>query len=85
MKIKELRERAKHLEPAIRLGKNGLTDNVIEEIKKRLKKDNMIKIKMLNTFIDNNDKKQAAKDLAEKTDSILVDRVGFVVVLLKKA
>ncbi len=84
MKIKQLRGRAKLLEPALRIGKNGLTDNVIQEIKKRLDKEKLIKIKMFGSFLEKKDKKELAKEIAQKTNSILIDRVGFVVVLLKK-
>jgi len=84
MKIKELRAKGRLLEPSIRLGKNGITDSIIDEIKKRLKKESLIKVKMLNNFSEKQNKKQAAVELAEKTGSVLVDQVGFVVVLLKK-
>ena len=77
-------KKAKVLEPVIRIGKEGLTASVIEEIKKHLKKRRLIKVKMLGSFLEDKDKKLAAKEVAEKTDSILVDKVGFVVVLLRK-
>lgn len=80
---RELKEKAKLLEPVIRIGKSGLTANVIAEIKKHLKKKGLIKVKMLRSFLENKDKKLAAKEVAKKTDSILVDSAGFVVVLLK--
>lgn len=76
-----LREKAKLLEPVIRIGKNGLTEGTIKEIEKQLKKRKLIKIKLLKSFIEGKDKKSAAKEVAEKTNSILVDQVGFVVVL----
>ena len=81
---KKLREEARLLEPVIRIGKNGLTDSVAEEIKKQLKKKGLIKVKMLKGFLGNKDRKLAAREVAEKTNSVLVDNVGFVVVLLKK-
>ncbi len=81
---KKLKEKAKLLEPVIRIGKGGLTASVIEEIKKHLKKKGLVKVKMLGSFLEDKDKELAVKEVAEKTDSILVDTVGFVVVLLKK-
>ena len=36
---------------------------------------------MLKAFLEGKDKKAAANELAEKTCSVLVHRVGFVVVL----
>jgi RNA-binding protein len=61
-----------------------LTDNTIKEIEKQLKKRRLIKIKMLRAFFEGKNKKEVAKEIAEKTNSILIDSVGFVVVLLKK-
>ena len=78
------KEKAKALEPSVRLGKSGLTDGVVMEIKKHLKKNKLIKVKLLRACLGNKNKKELAKELAEKTDSILIDRVGFVVVLGKK-
>ena len=85
MDIKELKEKSKFLEPVIRIGKNGLTENVVLEIKKHLKKHKLIKVKMLKPFLESKDKKEAAEEIAQKTDSMLIDKVGFVVVLFKKA
>ena len=83
MSRKELKEKAKLLEPVIRIGKNGLTASVIEEIKKQLEKKSPIKVKMLQSSLENKNKKEMAKEIAEKTSSILIDNVGFVVVLRK--
>jgi len=80
---KELKEKAKPIEPMIRIGKNGLTENAVKEIKKHLKKKKLVKVKLLKSFISDKNKKQVANDVAEKTQSMLVDSVGFVVVLYK--
>jgi len=80
----ELRRKAMLLEPGIRIGKNGLTDNAIQEIKKMLKQKKLIKIKMLKPFVADKNKKVLAREIAEKTDSELIHQVGFVVVLNKK-
>ena len=83
MEHKGLKEQAKLLEPIIRIGKNGLTDNVVEEIKNHLKKRKMVKVKMLKSFLEDKDKKLLAKEIAEKTNSTIVDSAGFAVVLRK--
>jgi len=83
MSRNELKEKAKLLEPVIRIGKNGLTASVIEEIKKQLEKKSLIKVKMLQSSLEGKNKKEMANEIAEKTSSILIDNVGFVVVLRK--
>ena len=77
-------EKAKLLEPILRIGKSGLTQGVIDEIKIQLKKNKLIKIKLLKSFLEGKDKKELAKEIAQKTDSELINQVGFVVVLYKK-
>jgi RNA-binding protein len=64
-----------------RIGKAGLTDSVIEEIRKQLKKRKIIKVKFLPSHASGKDKKQFAGELARKTGAIVVSQVGFVVVL----
>ena len=84
MPNKELKQKAKSLEPSARIGKSGLTESIIDEIKIHLKKKKLVKVKLLKSSIQGKDKKAVARELAEKTSSVLVDRVGFVVVLYKK-
>ena len=66
----------------VRIGKSGLTENVIDEIKKQLKKNKVIKIKFLKTAIT--DKKKLFAEIAEKTNSKIMKKVGFTIVLAKK-
>jgi RNA-binding protein len=82
--IRELKSKAMLLEPIINVGKAGLTDSVIEEIKLQLKKRKLIKVKFLKSAIENKDKKQLAQELVSKTNAQLIHKVGFVVVLYKK-
>lgn len=82
--IKELKKKSKLLEPVIRIGKNGLSEESISEINKLLKKKKLIKIKFLKSFIEGHDKKKEAAELCEKTGAELIDRIGFVVVIYKR-
>lgn len=81
---KEILAKAQLLEPALRIGKSGLTENVIEEIKLQLKKRKLIKVKLLKSFISSKDRKKIAGEIAQRTDSKLVQQIGFVVVLYKE-
>jgi len=84
MDIIKLRSKAKTLEPIIRIGKKGLTEAIIEEIKKLLKKRKLIKVKMLKSVLENKDKKEVIKELVNKTNAVLIEAVGFIVVLARK-
>ena len=81
---RDLLEEAKKLEPILRIGKNGLTQGVIEEIKRQLEKKKLIKIKFLKAVLEGKDKKEFAKEVADMVDAELVQRVGFVIVLKKR-
>ena len=72
------------LDVKFQIGKNGITDALVNQIKNYLKKHGIVKIKMLKSFMENNDKKKSAKLLAEKLDAELVKLIGFTIVLKKK-
>lgn len=80
----KLRSKAKTLEPILRIGKNGLTNGVIGEIKLQLKKNRLIKIKLLKSFIQDKDKKELVKEISELTNSEIIEFVGFTLTLNKK-
>ena len=79
-----LRSRAKKLKPSLRIGKSGLTDGVAKEIVLLLKNKKLVKIKLLASSVEGNDKKSFAEKIASKTQSELVESVGNVVVLHRK-
>ncbi|MGE0793327.1 MAG: YhbY family RNA-binding protein [Candidatus Woesearchaeota archaeon] len=85
-KLKSLKIEAKSLKSVINIGKNGLSDTTIEQIKLYIKANKLCKIKLSRNFLDSQElsKKQLAQELAEKTNSELIDQVGNVVVLWKR-
>ncbi|MEE9524990.1 MAG: YhbY family RNA-binding protein [Candidatus Woesearchaeota archaeon] len=80
---KIMAEKAKNIQPILRIGKSGVTDGIIEEIKRQLRKRKLIKIKFLKSAIEGS-KKEFAEEIAERTRSELIHQVGFVIVLHKK-
>ena len=81
---KPMIKKGKLLDPSIIIGKNGVTEEVIKEIKGALNRKNLIKIKMLGSCIKNKDKKELARKVAEETGSELIHMTGFVFILYKK-
>ena len=65
----------------VRIGKAGVTDTIIEEIRRQIHKNKVIKVKFLPGNALGKDKKAFARELAAKTNTKLVSQVGFVVVL----
>jgi RNA-binding protein len=76
-KLHELQDKAKGLEPIVRIGKNGLSEGVIEQIRRALLKRKLIKVKLLNSFTEDNDKHETLEKLLRKTGADLVSMIGF--------
>lgn len=81
--MKDLQFRAKKMPATIQVGKRGITDTLVTEIAKQLKQKKLVKIKLLRSFHETIDKDEVARLIADKTDSILVSRRGFIIVLYK--
>ncbi len=65
----------------VRIGKAGITETVLEEIRKQVRKRKIIKVKFLPEHAKGKDKKAFAGELASKTGTKVVSQVGFVVTL----
>ncbi len=79
-----LRAKAKAEKPLVWVGKNGITEEIISQIDSFLKKKKLVKIRLLNSFVDAHDRKEAARELSERTGSKIIDQIGFVVSLYRK-
>jgi len=66
----------------INIGKAGINDNVIEEIKRQLKANEIVKLKFAKNIA--NDKESYITVIVAKTRSKLVDLRGNVAVIYKK-
>ena len=67
----------------INVGKRGINEGLIREINTMLEKYGIVKVRMLKNFrmvgeLEGKDKKQLAKEIAEKVDGKLIDFRGFV-------
>lgn len=80
-KLKELKAKSHGLEATVQVGKEGITDSLIEEIKKQLKKRKLIKVKFLKSA---GERKKLVEEIVSETGAILVRSVGRVAVLFKK-
>ncbi len=78
-KTKEQRAIARTLEPAMRIGKNGVTTTVVDEAINLLKKRKLIKIRLMTSKAQ--EKKDIAATLTAKCGAKLVDQIGNIIVL----
>ena len=68
-------------QPSVRIGKTGVTENIIEEIRGQLIKRKLVKIKINKGIYERNDRAIVWNHLAEETSSMLVLARGNVGVL----
>ena len=76
-----LRIAAQKLRPTIHVGKDGLSETVIEETQRQLKKSKLVKVRILNSL--EGDRRAIGIRVAEKTSSTLVDVRGSTIVLAR--
>ncbi|MCX6709776.1 MAG: YhbY family RNA-binding protein [Candidatus Woesearchaeota archaeon] len=80
---KRIKEKAKAIPIVVRIGKMGVTKELLSEIERHLNKKGIVKVKMLNNFTGEHDRFETAGEIAEKTGSTLIDVKGFVIILYK--
>ena len=66
----------------INIGKSGVNDNVIEEIKRQLEANEIVKLKFAKNIA--RDKDKYIDEIVSKTKSKLIDVRGHVAVIYKK-
>jgi RNA-binding protein len=84
MDIYNLKRDAAHLTPLLNIGKNGVTDSLIEELLRQLKQNKLVKVKILKSALEDMDRKAIAGELAKRTGSQLIDIRGSSAVLYRK-
>jgi len=77
-----LRKFTHPLKPVIMIGDAGLTDNVASETDRALRDHELIKVKV--RAADRDDRDRMVEELARRTGSALVQRVGHVAVLYRR-
>ncbi len=77
-----LRKAAHDLEPMVRLGKEGFTDNQAQSILDVIESRELIKVKILqNSRVE---KEEVAKEIEEKTGCEVVGIIGKTIILFKE-
>ncbi len=79
--VLRLRVTAQKLRPTLHIGKDGLSDTVLAELVRQLKKTGLVKVRVLNSF--EGDRKEIGTRVAKMTSSVLIDVRGSTIVLAK--
>jgi len=69
------------LKPAIRIGKNDVTENIINDVKMLVKKKKIVKIKVLRSALNSATMKDIADKIVEETNLKIVQLRGHSVVV----
>lgn len=70
--------------PTIWVGKEGKTQQIVNEISKQLEKREMLKVRILKSALKHEEAKSLASKIAEQTDSTLIDVRGHTILLYKR-
>jgi RNA-binding protein len=78
--LRQLKAQAQRLKPIIKIGKEGVSTALLAALEEALKHKELVKVKFASF---KEEKKDLAPQLAEKTESHLVTRVGNTVVFYR--
>ena len=79
-----LRRTAVQEKPTLVIGKQGATDDVVNEVNSRLKRNEVVKIRFLRTARDQTPQHDLIQRLAEATQSEVIEVRGHTVTLFKQ-
>jgi RNA-binding protein len=82
-KLYQLKSEASKISPILNIGKSGINDSVIEELKKQIKANRLVKVKVLKSAETEKDLKTISEELAEATKSTLIELRGRTIVLYR--
>ena len=81
---RHVRHKLKEEKPTIWIGKDGLTPQLSNEIEKQLKKNKMLKVKILKSALQKETAKKIAAKAAEDAEAALVEVRGHVFILYRR-
>ncbi|AKB42536.1 MAG TPA: YhbY family RNA-binding protein [Methanosarcina vacuolata] len=82
-KLYRLKAEANQLSPILNIGKNGVTDTLIEELNKQIKANRLVKVRVLKSAEEGKDLKAIAEEIAAATRSTVIEVRGRTVVLYR--
>ncbi|MDR3215781.1 MAG: ribosome assembly RNA-binding protein YhbY [Bacilli bacterium] len=83
IQIQNLKKRAHHLKPIFQIGKNGLSEDQIDNISIALENRELIKISILQNF--SGDKEELIFELVRLTNSELIQKIGRTIIIYKES
>jgi len=81
---RRVKKRLSAEKPTIWVGKTGVSQELLKEVDKQLDKNEMVKIKILKSVLESSKTKEVAAQIAEQTQSSLVEVRGNTFMLYKR-
>jgi len=81
-KVYKLKADATSLSPTVQVGKKGITETVIEELRGQLKRARLVKVKFSKSAV-RSERAELAQQLARLTDAELIETRGMTAVYFK--
>lgn len=80
-----LKKEAHDLDPIVRIGKEGLTDNIVQSLLDAINSRELIKVKVLqNLDADKDETRELADELSKKSGAELVGVIGKTLIFYKE-
>ncbi|PKK85325.1 MAG: RNA-binding protein [Thermoplasmata archaeon HGW-Thermoplasmata-1] len=79
-----MKSKATKMEATLQIGKGGISEGVVEELRVQLKDRKLVKVKLLRSALEEGGRREMAEKLAEMTNATLIDVRGSSVVLYKR-
>jgi len=70
--------------PTVWIGKNGISQEVLVEVDGQLERTEMVKVRILKAALEENNAKAIADEIAQQTESVLVEVRGHTFMLYRK-
>ena len=77
--MKDVKRVGHDLRPTVHVGKDGVTDTLVDELAKQVKARKVVKVRRLPSV--EQDRKEVAEYLSERSGSVLVEVVGHTVLV----
>ena len=84
METENLRKKGRALPAVVRVGKAGVTDSLVEEIDKHLKKKKLIKVKFLKSATTEASVRELAEKISSETKSEIIMVMGLTAVFYRE-
>lgn len=82
-RVQELRGEAQQLDATLQVGKAGLSEGFLDEVDRHLGRDDLVKVRVLRSAAAEEGPEAVGKQLAEATESHLIEVRGKTVVLYR--